>query len=73
MINLQITGVYDMGLKGKTAGLAIVMKDQFGNSYQTNLVTRHIYIDQIKKSFHRMMPLNFSAAGADPCGLFTTA
>ena len=72
MINLQITGVYDMGLKGRNAGFAIVMKDPFGNSYQTNLATSQNYTDQVKKSFQRLKPLRLSAA-IDLSGLFTTA
>ncbi len=73
MINLQITGIYDMGLKGKKAGFAVVMKDQFGNRYQTNLTTEHIYMDQIKKSFRRMRPLRFPVVAVDLGSIFTTA
>lgn len=73
MINLQITGVYDMGLKGKRNGFAVVMKDQFGNNYQTNLMAEHIYTNQIKKSFQRMRPLRFPGYAVDLGSLFTTA
>jgi hypothetical protein len=72
MTNLRVKGIYDMELKGKTSGFAIIMEDQFGNLYQANFITRHNYADQVKKTFTRLMPVNMPRA-VELGGLFTTA
>ena len=72
MINLQVKGIYDLGLTGKRAGLAIIMEDRFGNRYQANFITRSPYMDSIKKAFRRLVPLGVPRT-IDPGELFTTA
>lgn len=72
MINLQIKGIYDIELKGAAAGFAIIMKDQSGNSYQANFITRRNYMDGAKKTFGRLLPIKVPRI-IDLGELFTTA